>query len=202
MVDDWEPTGPTTSAELVLTDLDVLGEIVHPMRSRILRHLGQPHTAADLAALLDMPVTRLYHHLNRLEQVGLIHVVATRRVAAVTERRYQVVAQRFLLGRDLGPDIEPAEVALAIGSVFDFTKLQLQREIERAPRDRALPDLRTRSAISMSEYRVAPGRAQEFIDRVRALIDEFEHDYADGEPPETDPADRVALLIAAFPVTD
>ena len=66
-----------------LSDLDLMSEVTHPIRGMILRRLKEPRTVADLAALLDVPITRLYHHVNRLVDAGLIRVVATRQVADV-----------------------------------------------------------------------------------------------------------------------
>jgi len=46
----------------------------------------EPSTARDLAQNLDVPVTRLYYHLNLLLEVGVIEVVETRKSGAMLQR--------------------------------------------------------------------------------------------------------------------
>ncbi len=119
---------------LELEDLDLLAEITHPIRGRIVRNLDSPRSAAELAELLDAPITRLYHHINRLEQAGLIAVQATRRVGAATQHRYQVVAKSFTLASHLYDELDGSELAQALGSLFDVAKIRLQQVLrESAP---------------------------------------------------------------------
>ncbi len=67
------------------------------MRGRIVALLRERATSAsELAGLLDMPKGTVGHHLKVLERAGLVHVVRTRRVRAVTEKYYGRVARLFL----------------------------------------------------------------------------------------------------------
>ena len=68
---------------------DVRGRIVALLRERAT-------SASELAGLLDMPKGTVGHHLKVLERAGLVHVVRTRRVRAVTEKYYGRVARLFL----------------------------------------------------------------------------------------------------------
>jgi len=179
-----------------LDDLDLLSELTHPTRARVLRSMKQPRTVADVATLLDMPVTRLYHHVNRLEQLGFIRVVATRRVAAVTERRYQVVAKSFSVAEDLYKTTDRHELAIALGSVFDLAKMQLQREIELGVG--LFDDADQQKAIlSLGAPHLSVDRRDEMIERLKAVIDEFDSDLDDDDPA----AVRTTVFIAAFPET-
>lgn len=193
---DWEPTGAGEPAEeLALDDLDVLDDLTHPLRSAVFRRLKQPHSAAELASALGVPVTRLYHHLNRLEQNGVIRVVATRRSGAATERRYQVVARSLQLSEDILDRYEPADVARTMGALFDFAKLRLQREIEvgglrdRSPEHDAL--------LALNELNLGAADRDRLLARLREVIDEF-------SPLDREAADasRVSVFIAAHIVSD
>lgn len=85
-----------TSAELLL----------HPVRLRIVQaFLGdRALTTAQLAAeLADVPTGSLYRHVAMLTKAGVLHVVAERRVRAVTERTYTLRAQ--------AAQIQPDEIA-------------------------------------------------------------------------------------------
>ncbi len=193
---DWESTGVGEPAEeLEFEDLDLLADLTHPVRGAIFRWLRAPHSAAELATRMDVPVTRLYHHLNRLEQAGLIRVVATRRVGAVTERRYQVVARFFRLAEDRLDAYDPRELAVAMGAMFDFAKLRLQREIELrtfrgGPRE-------NEALLALQELTLDHARSEQFVARLRELIDEFAR--GDDADPAAQP--RLAVFLVAHPMT-
>ena len=195
----WEshPDGDDPVDQLDLDDLDLLAELTHPTRSRIIRSLKQPRTVAEVAEQLQMPVTRLYHHVNRLERLGLIRVVATRRVAAVTERRYQVVANSFGVADDLIASADKAELAAALGALFDVAKLRFQREVELGDSLRSDEGDDEHSILSLGTGDLSPERRDQFVARLRALIDEFGSDVRDDEPE----AVRMSVFIAAFPET-
>ena len=193
---DWEPTGVGEPAdELEFDDLDLLGDLTHPVRGAMFRWLRTPHSAAELAARMDVPVTRLYHHLNRLEQAGLIRVVATRRVGAVSERRYQVVAHFFRLADDRIDEYDPRELAAAMGAMFDVAKLRLQREIELGAFRGGASE--NEAVLAFQELSLEPEQAEQFVARLRELIDEFTH----GHQPDTGAAPHLAVFIAAHPMT-
>lgn len=199
----WTPTEVGDPVpELSVDDLALIDEVTHPVRGAMFRRLKTPRSAAELAELMDVPVTRLYHHLKQLEARGLIRVVATRRVAAVTERRYQVVAHSLRLDEAVIPTLPPGELARAAGSLFDNAKLGLQRAIETG-RFGAL-DESEHSMLSFLEANVSPQRQAEFVDRLKALVEEFDDDDADGEAAAEARTDghRFTLFVAAFPVVD
>jgi DNA-binding transcriptional ArsR family regulator len=194
----WEPVDGVDPPEDVveLTDIDLLAELTHPMRSRILRALRRPHAVAEVAETLDMPVTRLYHHVNRLESLGFVRVVATRRVGAVTERRYQVTALSWHLDRDLFETSDRAELAVALGSLFDVTKLSFQREIEHGAYDDG-SDPSEHSILTRGAVTLSPPRRAELLRRLKEILDEFGSDADEDDPDAT----RMELFIAAFPDT-
>src|SRR5690606_40765807 len=70
-----------------IEDVLVLDKINHPLRLRMLYQLGdEARTVKVLAERLDVPVTRLYYHLDQLQSVGLIEVVDTRKSGARLQR--------------------------------------------------------------------------------------------------------------------
>jgi DNA-binding transcriptional ArsR family regulator len=78
----------------------------HPTRGRICALLNQrAASTTELAAALDMPKGTVGHHLKVLEKAGLIRVVRTRKVRALTEKYYGRVARLFVLkSLDAAPD--------------------------------------------------------------------------------------------------
>lgn len=62
-------------------------------------------STTELAAVLETPKGTVGHHLKVLERAGLVRVVRTRKVRALTERYYGRVARLFVLKGDEGmPD--------------------------------------------------------------------------------------------------
>src|SRR6476469_9614203 len=66
--------------------------LADPLRLRVLSLLMRDHdrswTVKEIARELEQSVTKLYHHVNMLEQVGLIRDVETRLVSGIVEHRY------------------------------------------------------------------------------------------------------------------
>src|SRR6476469_1883077 len=66
--------------------------LADPLRLRMLTVVMGDHdrtwTVKEIASELGQPVTKLYHHVNTLEQAGLIRDVETRLVSGIVEHRY------------------------------------------------------------------------------------------------------------------
>lgn len=193
----WTPIpGAEVPAErLEFESLDFLDELANPVRARIMRRLREASSIAELASALDVPVTRLYHHINRLESAGMIRVVATRQVGAVTERRYQVVARSFAIASKFFDSHDSDEVAAALGSLFDLAKMGFQRQVEGGRIDF---DDETTSILSFGHLTLTDDRRTELVERLAALADEFGND----PKPSDGSAGRVALFVAAHPDAD
>jgi DNA-binding transcriptional ArsR family regulator len=169
---------------LLIEDLQTLRAIADPTRVAILELLTEPRSVSQLAHALDVPRTRLYHHVDLLLSNGLIEVVEERRVAAVTERLYAPTAKTYrpspelLVAGDLEERIESITALL-----FDTTKSDLRRSLlageatldpGQDPRDVGLG-----RTIAM----LTPSQAAEFIAEVAALVARFDdaHDQEGSE---------------------
>lgn len=77
----------------VVNDAEALKALGDPLRLRILHVvMGEPRrtwSVKEIAAVLDQPVTKLYHHVKLLEQVAFVVDVETRIVSGIVEHRYQ-----------------------------------------------------------------------------------------------------------------
>jgi DNA-binding transcriptional ArsR family regulator len=93
------PAGPDYDAPDVLIvrapeQLKALGD---ELRSRILVMLrARAQSVSELALRLEMPKGTVAHHDKVLESAGLVRVVRTRRVRALTEKYYGRTARLFL----------------------------------------------------------------------------------------------------------
>lgn len=118
---------------LVVTDPALLRVVTEPLRLRIFELTrDRPRTVKELAAALDVPVTRLYYHVNLLEKHGVIRVRSTRAVSGITEKTYAAAASRLSVDRSLFAVDSPAldEGAGAfVTVVLDGAKAEIQRGI-------------------------------------------------------------------------
>ena len=97
-----------------------------PIRSRILAALGEPGSAAMLAARLGLPRQKVNYHLKELERHGLVELVEERRKGNVTERVYGATAASYVISPvtlaavspdpERSPDRLSARWLLALGS--------------------------------------------------------------------------------------
>jgi len=93
--------------------------LTEPTRSEIIRLLTQrPATTSQLAETLGRPRGSMGHHLKVLEAAGIIRVVRTRQVRALTEKYYGRVADTYLFPEMEGEEMPPllAEALADMGS--------------------------------------------------------------------------------------
>jgi DNA-binding transcriptional ArsR family regulator len=82
---------------LVVREPEQLRALGDDLRSQIVLLLrDRAYSATELAGKLGLPKGTVGHHLKVLERAGLVHVVRTRQVRAVTEKFYGRVARLFL----------------------------------------------------------------------------------------------------------
>lgn len=162
--------------------------------------VDEPRTATELAALLGCPTTRLYHHLKRLEQAGLIRVVAERIVSGIVERRYRAVARRLRLDRQAFGLASPENREL--NTLLDYVFERARGEIETAHRvGRIDLSKKPTEAGALQAYRTVlklkPEAARELARRLHALYLEFEESSM---APEEADGELLGVVLASYPV--
>jgi len=181
------PPGPSAGAHRATPDYE-LAETIELREPDQLKALGDPlrftilgllsdraATTSQLAEALGRPRGTIGHHLKVLESAGLIRVVRTRAVRALTEKYYGRVARLSLLPEaiDGGPDPRHA------------TGLPLRQalsELAEAP-------LGSPPTVDIRHARLSPEAAARFAARVEQLAAEFDR--------EVDPDAPVFGFVAA-----
>lgn len=137
-------------------------------------------TTSQLAGALGQPKGSVGHHLKVLERAGLIRVVRTRQVRALTEKYYGRTARLFLFfDTDESEATEP----------FMFFRQAMNEYL--APESGE----EFGGSSTLAHARIPVERAQEFADRMMDLVDEFRSlDSAPGE--------RVYGFVAGVYLTD
>lgn len=85
-----------------IRDLEQVKVLADPLRQRILEALIHgPLTTKQVAKFLGEKPSRLYHHVEALERVGLIRLVRTEKTRGTIAKYYRAVAKSFQAAREL-----------------------------------------------------------------------------------------------------
>jgi DNA-binding transcriptional ArsR family regulator len=157
---------------LVVSEAEKLRALGGELRSRIVVLLRErAASVTELAEALGVPKGTAAHHVRVLERAGLIRVVATRRVRAITEKFYGRVAHVFLLSTDEASAGAPSEAAIAAR--------MLRIGADEIPTGGVDPELMT---AALPHARLRPADARRMIRRLRKLLADFQAlDDPDGE---------------------
>jgi DNA-binding transcriptional ArsR family regulator len=166
----------------VIDDLETLKVLADPTRAAILELLAETRSVTQLAAALEVPRTRLYHHIELLQSKGLIEQVAERRVGALTERLYALTAKvfrpsaRLLRSGDAHGRVEAITTLL-----FDTTKSDLGRSVASGELELDERGGVRRAGLGRSIAHLSPEQAAEFISELEALVARFDDAHASAE---------------------
>jgi len=176
-----------------LDRLEQAEALLKPQRVDVLRQLAEPRSCTEVATVLDQTPQRVYYHVKRLVEAGLVKQVSERKVRAVSEGVYQATARSYwlspgLVGR-LGPRVARDE--LSLGYLVDLME-EVQADV--AALDRTAPEL---PSIGVSgEIRVEPERRQEFLDELKTTLQDLFTRYGGAE------GDAFKLAVACYPKGD
>jgi DNA-binding transcriptional ArsR family regulator len=145
---------------LVVEDPKQLRALGDVFRARIVMLLRErAASTSELSVALESPKGTVGHHVKVLEKAGLIRVVRTRKVRALTEKYYGRVARLFVLKGDEGM---PEELK---GGVLAATMLRHAADELIAAGD---PDENDSSALI--HVRLAPADRKRFEQRMNRLV--------------------------------
>jgi DNA-binding transcriptional ArsR family regulator len=168
-----------------INDVETLEVLNDPMRMRLMHLLGgESKSVRELAEELDLPVTRLYYHINMLDEVGVIAVAETRKVGAMLQRRYQTVAHSYQPGSSLvmavNNDRKAAEIAVA--TVIDGARLDAQSLVERRFQSGGREAQHPTGVLSRVFLELTPEEIRVCQERLSVLIEEMSATALPGRP--------------------
>jgi DNA-binding transcriptional ArsR family regulator len=143
-----------------------LRAMADPFRTQLIQLLrDRARSTQEISEELGVPKGTVGHHLKVLESAGLIRVVRTRKVRAITEKFYGRTARLFLYQTE-----DPAD-GRAISAV---TLRQAASEVDLAP---------VVAGFGLVRARLTDKDMERFARRVRKLMDDFRAaDTATGNP--------------------
>ncbi|MBZ0269976.1 helix-turn-helix domain-containing protein [bacterium] len=194
------PQRPTREV-MILTELDQIKILADPLRIRILEELSEERTTKQVAERIGEKPTKLYHHVDALERVGLIRPTRTRQNRGTLEKYFVAVARRFeadsrvFASADAPSDEEKGALRAMISTIFDTTAGELTSAVESG---RGVETLERDGIVSFLEVRAGKKRIEELRDRLRSVI--TESTSPDDEGDEDGEGERFRLTLAFFPL--
>jgi DNA-binding transcriptional ArsR family regulator len=162
-----------------LTDLEQIRALADPLRLRMLgAFCGVPRTTKQVADLLGEKPTKLYHHVEALERVGLIRLQETRPNRGTVEKYFQAVAAKFQASASaLSPSPEAKDKLSAqqkmVNSILDSARAELLVNVrpgsaaDACPKEEAPVVGRMMISGSRQEVQGVRRRLLQWIDKLR-----------------------------------
>lgn len=175
---------------LYLEDIEQAEALLKPQRIEVLRQLAEPRSCGEVAARLDQTPQRVYYHVKRLVDAGLVEQVSERKVRGISEGIYQAGARSYWLSPRLVGRIglRKTQDAMSLGYLLDLME-DVQHDV--AALDRTAPEL---PSIGVSgEIRVRPESRQEFFDDLQTALQDLFTKYGGTE------GDAFKLAVACYP---
>jgi DNA-binding transcriptional ArsR family regulator len=175
---------------LYLERIEQAETLLKPRRIEVLRQLAEPRSCTELAAQLEQTPQRVYYHVKRLVDAGLVTQVSERRVRGIHEGIYQATARSYWLSPRLVGTIgrRRAQDELSLGHLLSLVE-EVQADIGAL--DRAAPEL---PSVGVSgEIRLRPEQRQQFLNDLETALQDIFARYggADG--------DAFKLAVACYP---
>ena len=187
---------------LTLTDLDQVRVLADPLRVRVIGLLCEKErTTKQVAEELGEKPTKLYHHVEALEKVGLIRQTRTRRNRGTLERYYLAIARSFKAEAAVFRSDETAQpdteaMASVISTILDGTSHELMQlaTLESAPEE-----LAEEGILSFVEILTSQASITRLRRRVARLIADLQKDE-DGHDETTETLRRFRMTLAFYPL--
>ncbi len=159
---------------LTLSDLHQVKVLADPLRIRILEELcTAERTTKQVAQRLGEKPTKLYHHVEALERVGLIRLARTRQNRGTIEKYYMAVAQQFradsriFSNADAGSRAKEDALQAMISTVFDRTSEEMRGLIAQS---RGRKGIEEKGVLSFLEIRTDSRHGRRLQARLMRLI--------------------------------
>lgn len=196
------PTLPRKEA-YTLQSLDQVKVLADPLRIRILEAFCRERTTKQVAELLGEKATRLYHHVNALEKVGLIELSRTRQNRGTVEKYYLAVARTFRAdSRVFQPKgkrkEESAVVRQMMSTIFDTTSAELTSLFDRE--EEAMKTIEDEGILSFVEIHASRAELKEVRDRLHAIVESLAAEAGSGAERDDEEQRRYRLTLAYFPL--
>jgi DNA-binding Lrp family transcriptional regulator len=185
----------------VISDLETLRVLSDALRLQIVETtVDEARTVKQIAKMLGTSTTKLYYHVNQLEEADILKVVATRIVSGVIEKQYRATAKAFTVNKSLLSLLKEAgddTYEELISKIFDASRQDVVRALNSGLinlTDNANQDGHP-MVLMRSLNRMSKEQGREFARKIEALLKEF----SDCCPPDQ-PGQSYGFTVAMYPM--
>jgi predicted transcriptional regulator len=183
-----------------LTKLDQVKVLADPLRVRLLEAFCLEQTTKQVADQLGEKSTKLYHHVDALERVGLIRLTRTRQNRGTLEKYYQSVARSFRADPQLflSADREAPQAGAMqtmISNLFGNVTQEIGAIVNAA---QGMQGLEEEGVMAHCEVRATEADIKKLQRRLNRLVKSLIQD--DEEDENLDDLRRYRLVLAFYPL--
>jgi DNA-binding transcriptional ArsR family regulator len=188
-----------------LKNLDQMKVLADPLRIRILEAFCQERTTKQVAELLGEKPTKLYHHVDTLERVGLIALSRTRQKRGTVEKYYLAVARTFRAdSRVFQPKVkggsEKSALRQMLSTIFDTTAAELASLIDRGEFATKAED---EGIVSFLDIRASKAQLEQLRDKLHQIVQSLADDAEGAAANDDDKVQgRYRLTLAYYPLDE
>jgi DNA-binding transcriptional ArsR family regulator len=157
-----------------LRNLDQIKVLADPLRIRILEAFCEERTTKQVADLLGEKPTKLYHHVDALERVGLIALARTRQNRGTVEKYYLAVARTFRTDSRIfqpkgkGGSEKSAAIRQMVSTIFDTTSAEIVSLADQG--EDASKGVEEEGIVSFLEIQGTKAQLKEIRDKLQEIV--------------------------------
>ena len=181
---------------LVIDSVERLKVFADPLRQQLLQAFCcNPSTIRLVAEQMGEKPTRLYHHVELLEQNGFLEVVDTRQIRGTVEKYYQTVARKIIVDHAMVGSLEEEGNLEAKNVVMNTIQACLVDARDHFD-DEAEPQPSLSSVvIAQAKMQLTPTQLKVFEEKLDDLLEELQAIKVEGEDPV-----MYSITAACFPI--
>jgi hypothetical protein len=192
--------GPPLGESYVLSDLEQIKVLADPLRVKLLESFCSEKTTKQVAEMLGEKSTKLYHHVEALERVGLIRLTRTRQNRGTLEKYYLTVARSFRVDPSLLPTAgqqtaEGDALLTMLSNMLDTVSDELRQLIGAG---HGLEGIEEQGILTFCEMHATEAEMRKLRRRLERLVASLTKDSASEATP--DGQRRFRFMLAFYPV--
>jgi DNA-binding transcriptional ArsR family regulator len=186
---------------LFIDRIDRASILLHPLRLQLLKRMVEPSTCTRLAESLGEAPQKVYYHVKKLEEAGLVEKVSERRVRGTVESSYRAAARSYWLSPELVGRIGGRRASQDRTSLAYLRSLaeQLHGDVGRLSQETGdeVDSLGVSAQIELKDQEQRTAFARDVQDMIQQLAEKYGRTA--GSPPAGSRTETYRLMLACYP---
>jgi predicted ArsR family transcriptional regulator len=189
--------GETMEDTLVINSVDQLKVFADPLRQQLLQAFCcNPATVKQIAEQIGEKPTRLYHHIDLLEQNGFLEVVETKQVRGTVEKYFQTVARKIIVDHALVGSLEEeggeTEVKNIVMNTIQACLVDARDNFDEQARQK---DIRSAVILAQAKLQLSAAQLTALEEKLETILEEVSKIESEEEDQES-----YSFTAACFPI--